>query len=240
MKLSPLFILVFSLINIGLLSNAQAATIATIFEIQSGVSVYADSVTASSGDYYNQTFTGPADFDSPISSGALAASVTGSNLNNYAWTPNSHLPTTEEAYIDLSFSDDIFNGEGADLVLFFAGTGTNFIDRPSEGFLFSIDVGIDGTLDGENLGVITSSTSSIYDDKFFASYATIDLGLLGFDQTTALGGIRVYLGDSSMPALAALGAYHTEAVVVPLPLSSILFGSGLMLLSLFRRRTSHG
>lgn len=237
MKLSPFFILVFSLINIGLLGNAQAAT---IFEIQNGVSVYADSVTASSGDYYNQTFTGASDLVNPINSGALAASVTGSNLNNYAWTPNFHLPTTEQAYIDLSFSDDIFNGEGDDLVLFFAGTGTNFQDGHSEGYLFSIDVGIDGILDGENLGVTSSSTSSIYDNDFFASYATIDLGLLGFDPTTPLGDIRIYLGDSSMPALAALGAYHTEAVVVPLPLSSILFGSGLMLLSLFRRKISRG
>jgi len=225
-------------ISFGLLvlcSNAQAAT---ILEIQNGVSVYADSVVASSGNYYNENFTGSSDFVNPIDTNALTAAVTGSNLRSYAWTPNFHLPATEQTYIDLSFSGDIFNGEGADLVLFFAGTGTQFKDGHFEDFTFSIDVGIDGVLDGANLGVNATGTSNIYNDAFFASYASIDLGLLGFDQNTPLGDIRIYLGNSNMPALAALGAYHSNPVVVPLPLPALLFSSGLFLLGLIGRKNA--
>jgi len=218
---------------LAIFGNAQAAT---ILEIQSGVSVYANAVSGSSGNYYDQTFTGPDDFDSPISATALENNVTGSNLTNYAWTPDAHLPDgPPNAYIDLSFGDNIYNGAGVDLVLFFAGTGTLFKDGHTERFLFSLDVGADGINEGGLFGVTASTTSDIYSNKFFASYAMIDLDDFGFDQATPLGDIRVYLGDSSMPALSALGAYHTTAVI-PLPVSAVLFSSGLAVLSLFRRK----
>lgn len=216
---------------VTLFSNAQAAT---IYEIQSDVSAYANNVVNSSENFYDQNFNG--DIDSLyIDPGALSTAVTGSSLETYAFTNVFHETGTNNGYITLNFGIDIYNGAGADLVLFFAGNGSN-LSTGIEPYKFSIDVGNDGTYEGGLLGVTTSTTSGIGGD-FFASYAMIDLDTFdGFDQTTALGDIRIYLGDSSMPSLAALGAYHTTAV--PLPLSSVLFGSGLALLSLFRRKKS--
>lgn len=216
----------------SLFSNVQAAT---IFEIQSGVTVYANSVTGSSGGYYDQSFGGSLS-EAYINSTQLSNAVVGGDITTYAWTPDAHIPTGEPgAYIDLSFANNIYSGEGADLVLFFAGNATS-MSTGIEDFLFSIDIGANGSIEGDKLGVTTSSTSSIYNDAFFASYAIIDLELLGLNQTGALGNIRIYLDDSSMPALSAVGAYHTDAAVVPLPLPAILFGSGLGLLGLIGRR----
>ena len=251
MKSLPLYI---PLAFFSLFINAQAAT---IFEIQSGVSIFANSVSGSSGEYFNQTFTG--DLTTPITETALSNAVTGSDLTKYAWTPDYHEPSDpDNAYIDLSFASNIYNGEGYDLALFFAGNATTFQDGSFEDFLFSLDVGADGTIESGLMGVTSSTTfynqsgelvdlpseitleSLTEEDKialdisFFASYAMLDLDAFGLDQSTPLGDIRVYLGDSSMPALAAVGAYHTT--VVPLPLSAVLFGSGLTLLSLFRRK----
>jgi len=227
MKNLPRFLL---LAFCGLYNSAQAST---IYDIQSGVTVFADTVAGHSGLYYDQTFSG--DLTSSITGNAISAAVTGSDLTKYAWTADSRIPTgPANAYIDLSFSNNIYNGDGADLVLFFAGNGTRFKDGHIEPFLFSIDVGADGVNEGGLFGVTTTTTSAIYGNKFYASYALIDLDAFGYDKTTPLGNIRVYLGDSSMPALAALGAYHTT--VVPLPLSSVLFSSGLALLGWIGRR----
>ena len=216
---------------VTLFSNAQAAT---IYEIQSDVSAYANNVVNSSENFYDQNFN--KDLSSPyIDADALTTAVTGSAIDTYAFTNVFHETGTNDGYITLNFGIDIYNGAGADLVLFFAGNGSK-LSTGIEPYKFSIDVGNDGTYEGGLLGVTTSTTSGIGGD-FFASYAMIDLDTFdGFDQTTALGDIRIYLGDSSMPSLAALGAYHTTAV--PLPLSSVLFGSGLALLSLFRRKKS--
>jgi len=247
---------------IGLFSNVQAAT---IFEIQDGVSIYANDTAGHSGQYYDQTFNG--DVNSPPISGAdIKAAVTGNDLTKYARTFDYHIPTgPDNAYIDLTFGSDIYNGEGDDLVLFFAGNAT-VLSSGLQDYLFSIDVGadgsiegsIDGTIEGGQMGVTDSTTfyntsgvlenlpagitadtitveqKALYKVDFFASYALIDLDTFGFDQTTPLGDIRIYLGDKSIPALSGLGAYHLTAV--PLPLSSVLFGSGLALLSLFRRK----
>ena len=216
---------------VTLFSNAQAAT---IYEIQSDVSAYANNVVNSSENFYDQNFN--KDLSSPyIDADALTTAVTGSAIDTYAFTNVFHETGTNDGYITLNFGIDIYNGAGADLVLFFAGNGTS-LSTGIEPFLFSIDVGADGSKEGGLFGVTTTTTttSNIYGDSFYASYATIDLDTFGFDQTTPLGDIQIYLGDSSMPALSALGAYHTSAV--PLPMSALLFGSGLALLSLFRRK----
>jgi len=215
---------------------SSAAYTATLAEIQSGVSIYANAVTGSSGEYYDQSFKNFND-SSPINANDLSAAVTGSDMSSYAWTPDFHIPSgPANAYLDLSFGSNIYNGEGADLILFFAGNGTDlsYYDKPVP-YQFSIDVGADGSQEGGILGITeTTTTSALYGNKFFASYALIDLDDFGFDQTTALGDIRIYLGDETMPALAGLGAYNLTPV--PLPLSSVLFGSGLALLSVFRKK----
>lgn len=227
-----------------------AAHTATLAEIQSGVSIYANAVSASSGQYYDQSFQSfPGSNNdgipnsTPLDATGIAAAVTGDDMSTYAWTPDFHMPTgPDNAYLDLTFASNIYNGAGADLVLFFAGNGTDlsYYKEPVP-YKFSIDVGADGSQEG-GLFVIedkdTTTTSDIYGNEFFASYVMIDLDDFGFDQTTALGDIRIFLGDETMPALAGLGAYHLSPGVaaVPLPLSSVLFGSGLALLSVFRRK----
>jgi len=250
MKLSApaLIISFFSLLN-----TAQAATIA---DIQSSVSAYANTVSASSGNFYNEAFTSLA---SPITAPALSNAVTGNNLTTYAWTPDAHIPTgPSNAYIDLTFSSPIYNGVGADLVLFFAGNATTFQDGSFQHFSFSIGSPGGEIVQSAPLGV-TSSTS-YYDNNgqinnalsgitatnitqqqkldlnlaFFASYAYIDLDTLGYNQQTALDTVRIYLGHSSMPALAGAGTIHVSPV--PLPLSMVLFSSGLALLSFFGRK----
>lgn len=221
-----------------LYSNAQAAT---IYDIKNGVSVFSDTYGGSTGVYFDQTFS---DFatSSPLSNSELAADITGGDLTNYAWTPNAHLPSSKlpginpvnNSYVDLGFSGGIYNGDGADLVLFFAGNGTS-LSTGIEEYAFSLDIGANGSIEIADSSVITSTSSDLYGDAFYASYAIIDLDGYGFDQSTPLGDIRVHLGDSSMPALAALGAYHTTAVV-PLPLPVILFSSGLACLGWIGRR----
>jgi hypothetical protein len=254
MKYSPFY---FLLLSFSLFNNVQAAT---IFEIQDSVSIYADSVVNKSGDYYDQTFINFTT-SSPLTISTLSATVAGSDLTKYAWTPDAHMPTgTANAYIDLSFADMIYNGDGNDLVLFFAGNGTTFQNGSYAEFKFSIDIGADGSIESGLLGVTDSTTfyksSGVLEDleagmtsatiteeqktslgvSFFASYALIDLDAFGYDQTSPLGNIRIYLGDNSMPALAAVGAYHTT--VVPLPLPAVLFSSGLALLGWVGRRKS--
>ncbi len=232
MKSLPLY---FLLALCALFSNTQAAT---IYDIQDGVSVYASSVTGHSGIYLDETFAG--NLNSPINNKSLSTAVTGSDLKKYAWTPDYHMPTgPDNAYIDLSFATSIYDGKGADLVLFFAGNGTRFKDGHSEPYLFSIEVGGTALNNGALMSATTSTTvynknDGIAGNEFYSSYAMIDLELFGFDQTTPLGDIRIYLGDSSMPALAALGAYHVTAV--PLPPGVALFTSGLAFLALFRRK----
>jgi hypothetical protein len=240
------FVFILSLIALlNLFNNAQAVTIDVI---QNDVAFYADSVTGSNGGFFDQSFvydsslTAAENFSSPLSTAQIATAVTGGDLTTFVRTPDANLSTdpnyVNNSYIDLSFGDTVnaINGDGVDLALFFAGNATKFRDGSIENYLVNIEIG--GVQSGL-LGVTTSETSDIYSDKYYASYALIDLADFGFGANAAMGDIRIFLGDSSMPALAAVGAYNAtayDATVVPLPLSSVLFGSGLALLSLFRRK----
>jgi len=223
------------LITIAIAASSVTASVqsATIYDIQSDVSVYANGIHGVIGDYYDQNFTS---LDSPINQQTLKDNVTGSDLTTYAWSAEGNLPSGDGgAYIDLRFSQNLYNHEGNDLVLFFAGTGTLFKDGHTEAFLFSADVGIDGSLEADNMGVLTSDTSDIYGDRFFASYAFIDLAD-SIDGITPFKDIRIFMDNTSMPALAAVGAYHTIPTAVPLPLPALLFLSGLSVFGLFTRR----
>jgi hypothetical protein len=225
---------------LNLFNNAQAVT---IIEIQNDVDYYADSVTGSNGGYFDQTFvydnslTAAENFALPIDADELAAAVTGSDLTTYVRTPDANLSSdpnyVNSSYIDLSFGNTVnfFNGEGDDLVLFFAGNSTTFKNGNKEDFLFSFAI---GEFKSGLLGVTTDHTSDLYGISSPASYALIDLSNFGFADNASADELRIYLGDTSMPALAGIGTFN--ATVVPLPLSSVLFGSGLALLSLFRRK----
>jgi hypothetical protein len=220
------------IVLLSLCTGANHAFAETIYEIKDGVIVFASTLVNYSGNYYDQDFTSLA---APIGPNKLENNVTGNDLTRYAWSPEYHLASGDgAAYLDLSFDQDIYNNEGADLVFFFAGNGTSFQDGHIEEYQFSFDIGIDG-VDIISSGVTTSTSSDLYNDAFYASYAIIDLGdaYNGFDP---LGDLRIYMDDSSMPALAAVGAYHTSPVVVPVPAAALLFVSGLPLFALFRRK----
>ncbi len=228
------YVLILSLLALAnLFNNAQAALIT---DIQLGVTYYADSVTGSNGDYFDQSFAGDLSAP-PVDAAQLETAVTGSDLTTYVRTFEANLTTdpnyVNNNYIDLSFGNTIkaFNGNGADLVLFFAGNATKFKDNSIQEYLFSFET---GSFKSDLLGVTTSKSSALYGYQYFASYALIDLSDYGFAANAIIDDFRIYMGDSSMPSLAAVGAYN--ATVVPLPLSSVLFGSGLALLSLFRRK----
>lgn len=71
---------------------------------------------------------------------------------------------------------------------------------------------------------------------------------LALDDGIEIGYIRLFIGGNTFNGVdgglnaysnfSLLGAYHTTATVVPLPLPAILFGSGLGLLGLIGRRKS--
>ncbi|MCK4674963.1 MAG: hypothetical protein KAT61_03545 [Gammaproteobacteria bacterium] len=67
-----------------------------------------------------------------VASTSIAEVKDESSLTAYAWTPETHL--SEEPvndYIDPGFGNNvnIYNGEAADLVLFFAGNATKLKDN---------------------------------------------------------------------------------------------------------------
>lgn len=219
------------------LAGATSAWSATVFEVRDGVTVFANSVSTASGNYYNQTFTS---LSSPyISSSELESSVTDMNPATFVWSPDYHLSASGGAttFVDMAFNAPIYNGDGFDLVLFFAGNGTNFKDGSFAPFQFGIDINADGTQEGGLFGVTNSSTT-YNGGAFVASYAQIDLDDFGFDKQTPLGDIRIMLGDRSMPALSMVGAYHISptASAVPLPLPIVLFSSGLALFGFVARK----
>lgn len=86
-------------------------------------------------------------------------------------------------------------------------------------------------------------------DPDCADGAALSAILIDFEDSIAsdlaLGYIRISLGDSFIdypnlkstnPRLLVAGGFHIEATVVPLPLSAVLFSSGLALLGWFGRR----
>lgn len=220
-------------------TNASAAT---IYEIRDGVSVFANTVNGKSGNFLHQNFTSVTDY---ITVGEIQSVITDMNPATFAWSPDYHLSPDDgiDTYLDVGFGTDIYNGDGFDLVMFFAGNGTNFRNGTFAPFRFMIDIGADGVTESGLLGV-TSSSTTFNAGAFVASYALIDLDVYGFDTYTPLGDIRIHLGDQSMPTLSMVGAYHTSAIfpepppppAVPLPLPALLMVSGLGMLGLLARR----
>lgn len=211
---------------------AVANTIAGI----SGIEAMADDLTALNGNFYNWQSTGPSDMKSL---NQIEADLADGSETTYIFT------TTTGGYLDLSFSsNDIFNGEGADLVLFFYGENT---------FTFGLDVDAAGpggvqTYQAELTGWgHTDHLNRTYD----ISAAQIDLDDFDFgpDQQL-LTDIRIFIGDEhkdpidlKRPLLSHVGAFHTSAsenvAPVPLPLPVMLFAAGLGVLGFTARRRKH-
>ena len=162
-------------------------------------------------------------------------------------------PVNNSAFIDLTFTNTIVNGAGNDLVLFFIGNTTTFgLDT------YDLDGGLIGSgnytiatptfdtteqtvsffgdtvRDDAGDWLCINSTDSLCTGGYALSAIFIDFGksLEG----TAIGKLHLKLENSNF---ALAGGFHTTATVVPLPLSVVLFSSGLALLGwIGRRRTT--
>ena len=183
-----------------------------------------------------------------LNNAALETAVT-SNPAQYVLSPYQN-----SSYIDLGFNGyDIYNGNGDDLVVFIVGNSTNF----------GLDV-FDNTGTVVSTGtyhVPADGSSTVFDndgnwlcvggsDNLCTGGAALSAIFIDLEDSiagdVALGGIRLLMGEDYngidslgnpvRPRFSLAGGFHTEAVVVPLPLPLILFASGLTLLGWIGRR----
>lgn len=182
-----------------------------------------------------------------LNNAELAAAVT-SNPANYVLSPYR-----DSTYIDLGFNGyDIYNGGGDDLVVFIVGNSTTFgldVFDTSGSMVNSAvyDVPADGSStvfdnDGNWLCVNGTDDQCTGGAALSAIFIDLEDSIAG---DVALGSIRILLGedyngnydgDIIRPRFSLAGGFHTEATVVPVPMSIVLFGSGLSLLGWIGRK----
>lgn len=155
--------------------------------------------------------------------------------------------------IDLGFGKDsngndinVFTGNGADLVLFSLWKDFDYIIGLQA---FGKDSAVD-PISNFNYPITACSETAAYGDCASGiSALAIDLfgsDNLAIDDGTEISFIRLFIGGSfyngdtggldAYSNFSLVGANYTDSVVVPLPLSAILFGSGLSLLGWVGRR----
>jgi len=188
------------------------------------------------------------------------AGVTSVVTNN----PQTYLlsPYRNSAYIDLGFNGfNLYNGDGNDLVVFIVGHSTSFkldvfTDASIDPF-YSTVYNVATPVFDNTQNIFTNTGDMVFDNNgnwlcaggtagtcaggTSISAAFFDLGnSIGGD--IALSKIRITLGenyngaDGTRPRFSLAGGFHTSPTVVPLPLSVVLFSSGLALLGLTGRR----
>lgn len=186
---------------------------------------------AASCDFY-QTFT-----TNYFTDDALRA--TGIVTSDYRTSVKSD---ESDAYLDLTFSSNVVNGTGNDLILFFVGNMSSFgldvFDNTGNSINNSDYTIATPTYDGTTTTdygdtVRDAFGESILLDNFPLSAILIDFGE-SYEGTT-IDTLHLTLKDSNF---ALAGGFHTQATVVPLPMSIILFGSGLSLLGWLGRKKS--
>lgn len=238
------------LINIALLlftSGAQAATIkvGSINDIQ-----VADVLTASSNNLACESSSTAAncDFEQTFHAGTYLSNTALSSLVTSDYRTSVKSPVESNAFLDLSFSNTMYGGEGNDLVLFFIGNTTSFgldvFDMQNNDLMSTGTYTIETTDavfndDGSWLCISANATDSQCSAGYPLSAIFIDFGA-AYDGVE-IGNIHLTLGDgfndvgSSNFSLA--GGFHGQAAaVVPLPLPIVLFSSGLAMLGWFGRR----
>jgi len=164
----------------------------------------------------------------------LAGTVT-SNEANYVY---SSVPENN-ASLELGFNGfDIYNGAGNDLVIFIVGNDSpfelNVFDKSGATMSSGIfSVTTDNTVfDNAGNWLCVGGSDNLCTGGFPLSAVFIDFGdTIAGD--IAVGSIQLSLGNS---AFSLAGGFYTEPTVVPLPLSVVLFGSGLALLGWTGRR----
>jgi hypothetical protein len=189
----------------------------------------ADSLLGSNGSFLDYTSVTTAD---TITSSQLASDLTDTDQGTYV------LSTDPNAYVDLGFtgSNAIYNGAGADLALFFVGNNRTFRIQINNTTRTYNPTQLKDPTDplGNNYLTVTDSFQTYY---LTASLINLDdFGLAGSADPLAMSSFRVFLGDSSRPALSLVGGMYMQPAVVPLPLPALLFASGLGALGLFGRK----
>ena len=176
---------------------------------------------------------------------ALSGSIPSDYLFGYS--------STDYSVIDLNFGDTTVktgsggDSLGADLAIVSLWSGSNYqfgleaFDTTGNSlsfFLYDVTNNTPETCDSTNTCFGNVKTTSIN------LYGTADRRELGDD--IELGYIRLFIGGKDLNNADGLpdgysnfslaGAYYTDATVVPLPLSAVLFSSGLLLLGWVGRR----
>jgi hypothetical protein len=141
--------------------------------------------------------------------------------------------------IDLGFGDStVVTGSGADLVIFSLTSGYDY------------SFGLEAYDTNNNLMSSYNYSTTIHSTIFEPGILATSINLFdGYGAAVAddieLGYIRLFIGGGyngitggtdAYSNFSLVGAYHTQAAVVPLPLPAVLFGSGLALLGLIGRR----
>lgn len=192
------------------------------------------------------------------------AEVVTSNPASYVLSPNvTEDPNRNSAYIDLGFNDgNVVTGDGNDLVIFIVGHTTSFginaFDEDNNS-LFNglLTYNVPTPVFDDINEVFTERGDTVFnpDGTWSCIAGAVDtcadgtgLSAAFFDfgdtvaNNTEIARIRILLGedyngsDGTRPRFSLAGGFHTQATVVPLPLSVVLFSSGLALLGWFGRR----
>ncbi len=164
----------------------------------------------------------------------LAGTVT-SDPANYVY---SSVPGNN-ASLELGFNGfDIYNGAGNDLVIFIVGNGSPFgLDVfDTNGSVMSSGIfnvtTENAVYDNNGNWLCVGGSDSLCTGGFPLSAVFVDFGdAVAGD--VAVGSIQLSLGNA---AFSLAGGFYTEPAVVPLPLSVVLFSSGLALLGWTGRR----
>lgn len=152
----------------------------------------------------------------------------------------------DHSVIDLDFDGTtVFTGSGAgtlgaDLVVFSLWRGYDYAfglqafdtdGNSLSSYNYNVTSGTPGAnVKTTSINLFSNTSGLALDDGIEIGYIRLFIG--GNTFNGADGGLDAYSNFS------LVGAYHTEATVVPLPLPAILFGSGLGLLGLIGRRKS--
>lgn len=191
------------------------------------------------------------DFERTFYSGTYLNDTALNDIVTSDFRTSAKSPVNNDAFIELAFTDAVVNGAGDDLVLFFIGNTTSF------GLNVNIDGGWTGQTDytiatpvfdtelntvsdygdtvldiDNNWLCINSPTSACTNGGGFAlSAISIDFG--ESYEGAAIESLRISLQNSNF---SLAGGLYTDATVVPLPLSAVLFSSGLAFLGWIGRR----
>ncbi len=188
---------------------------------------------------------------------AGVASVVTSNPASYLLSPFRN-----SAYIDLGFNGfNLFNGDGNDLAVFIVGHSTSFkLDVFTDASInpfYSTVYNVATPVFDNTQNIFTDTGDMVFDndgnwlcaggapgtcaDGTSLSAAFFDLSN-SISGDTAFSKIRITLGEDyngangTRPRFSMAGGFYTQPTVVPLPLSVVLFSSGLALLGLAGRR----